>query len=169
MPEPRPEHSLVPRPRKVASRPGRFTLAPDTGIRAYPGAEGAADLLRTLIGPTTGLRLAPSATGRVVLALEPQLSGLGEEGYGLTIGPDTVLLRAARPAGLLCGVQTLRQLLPAEALSAGARRGVPGRCPAWRSAMCRRTRGAARCSTSPGTSSRCPTCGVTWTSWPCTS
>ncbi|MFD5729036.1 beta-N-acetylhexosaminidase [Streptomyces sp. NBC_00523] len=123
MPAPRPEHSLVPRPRKVSARPGRFTLTPDTGIRAYPGAEGAADLLRTLLRPGTGLPLAPSATGRIVLALDPQLSGLGEEGYGLTIGPDTVLLRAAGLSGLLCGVQTLRQLLPAEALAAGARRG----------------------------------------------
>ncbi|MFF7337848.1 beta-N-acetylhexosaminidase [Streptomyces sp. NPDC008163] len=123
MPAPRPEHSLVPRPRKVSARPGRFTLTPDTGIRAYPGAEAAADLLRTLLAPGTGLPLAPSATGRIVLALDPQLSGLGEEGYGLTIGPDTVLLRAAGLPGLLCGVQTLRQLLPAEALSAGARRG----------------------------------------------
>lgn len=145
MPAPRPEHILVPRPAKVSSRPGRFTLDPDTGIRAYPGAEGAADLLRTLLTPATGLPLAPSATGRIVLALDPQLGGLGEEGYGLTIGPDSVLLRAARPAGLLCGVQTIRQLLPAEVLSDTARRDGPWTLPcveisdvpahAWRGTM----------------------------------
>ncbi|MYY03628.1 MULTISPECIES: beta-N-acetylhexosaminidase [unclassified Streptomyces] len=145
MPEPRPEHSLVPRPLKVSSRPGRFTFAPDTAIRASPGAESAAGLLRTLLAPTTGLPLAPSATGRIVLALDPELSGLGEEGYGLTIGPDTVLLRAARPAGLLCGVQTLRQLLPAETLSGAGRRNGPWTLPcveisdvpahAWRGTM----------------------------------
>lgn len=145
MPSSRPEHSLVPRPRKVSARPGCFTLDQDTSVRAYPGAEGAADLLRTLLTPATGLPLAPSATGRIVLALDPQLGDLGEEGYGLTIGPDTLLLRAARLPGLLCGVQTIRQLLPAEALSGTAQRDAPWMLPcveisdvpahAWRGSM----------------------------------
>ncbi|MEU1124973.1 beta-N-acetylhexosaminidase [Streptomyces sp. NPDC005899] len=122
MPAPRPELSLLPRPGKVSPRPGRLVLTRDTAVRALPGAEGAADLLRTLLGPTTGLPLPPSADGRVVLALDPQLGGLGEEGYGLTVGPQALMLRAARPDGLLRGVQTIRQLLPPEALSGGAPR-----------------------------------------------
>ncbi|MFJ3689838.1 beta-N-acetylhexosaminidase [[Kitasatospora] papulosa] len=120
MPASRPELSLVPRPRTLSPRPGRFTLGPGTSVRALPGAEAAAGLLRTLLGPTTGLPLPPSSEGRVVLALDPQLGGLGDEGYGLTIGPETLLLRAARPDGLLRGVQTIRQLLPPDALSGGA-------------------------------------------------
>ncbi|HWU12156.1 MAG TPA: beta-N-acetylhexosaminidase [Streptomyces sp.] len=144
MPASRPELSLVPRPRKVSPRPGRFVLGPDTAVRALPGAEPAAGLLRTLLGPTTGLPLPPSADGRVVLALDPQLGGLGDEGYGLTVGPQALLLRAARPDGLLRGVQTIRQLLPPEALSGGAR-GVSWELPcveisdvpehSWRGAM----------------------------------
>lgn len=122
MPAPRPELTLVPRPRKVSPRPGPLVLGQDTSVRALPGAEGAADLLRALIGPATGLPLPPSADGRVVLALDPQLGGLGDEGYGLTVGPQALLLRAARPDGLLRGVQTIRQLLPPEALSGGVRR-----------------------------------------------
>src|SRR6185295_5142200 len=39
-------------------------------------------------------------------------SGLGDEGYDLTISPGGVRLQAARPAGLFYGTQTLRQLLP---------------------------------------------------------
>ncbi|MFE9907029.1 beta-N-acetylhexosaminidase [Streptomyces clavifer] len=123
MPASRPELSLVPRPRKASPRPGRFVLDRDTRVRALPGAEAAAELLRTLLGPATGLPLAPAADGRVVLALDPQLGGLGDEGYGLTVGPQALLLRAARPTGLLRGVQTIRQLLPPEALSGGARAG----------------------------------------------
>lgn len=115
-PVPRPEHHLLPRPTNVNSRPGRLTLDAATTLRATPGAEGAADLLRTLLAPATGLPLAPSPAGQLVLALDPQLGGLGEEGYGLTIGPHALLLRAAAPAGLLRGVQTIRQLLPTEAL-----------------------------------------------------
>ncbi|MFD5874639.1 beta-N-acetylhexosaminidase [Streptomyces sp. NPDC060322] len=121
MPASRPELSLVPRPRKLSPRPGRLVLDQDTSVRVLPGAEGAADLLRTLLGPATGLPLPLSADGRVVLALDPELGGLGAEGYGLTVGPRTLLLRAARPDGLLRGVQTIRQLLPPEALSGGAR------------------------------------------------
>lgn len=145
MPASSPVLSLVPRPRKVSPRPGRFTLDRDTTVRAFPGAEPAADLLRTLLAPGSGLPLTPSPTGRIVFALDTGLGGLGEEGYGLTIGPDTLLLRAAQLTGLLRGVQTIRQLLPPEALSETPRRTEPWSLPcveisdvpahAWRGAM----------------------------------
>ncbi|MFI1395777.1 beta-N-acetylhexosaminidase [Streptomyces sp. NPDC020681] len=110
--------ALVPRPSQLTALPGRFTFDDRTAIRATPGAEPAVSLLRTLLAPATGLPLPVAADGRIVLAVDPGLSGLGEEGYGLTVGPDAVLLRAARPGGLLHGVQTLRQLLPPAVLSA---------------------------------------------------
>ncbi|MGE6736800.1 family 20 glycosylhydrolase, partial [Streptomyces sp. NPDC059900] len=112
-----PERSLVPRPRKVSLRPGRFLLDRHTTVRSQPGTRPAADLLRTLLTPATGLPLAPAADGQLVLALDSRLSGLGEEGYGITIGPRTVVLRARQLTGLLRAVQTIRQLLPARALS----------------------------------------------------
>lgn len=121
MPASRPDLALLPRPSRMSSLGGRLTLDRDTTVRALPGAEPAADLLRSLVGPAAGLPLAPSPEGRIVLALDEQLGGLGEEGYGLTVGPQALLLRAAHPTGLLRGVQTIRQLLPAEALSGGVR------------------------------------------------
>ncbi|MFD3326883.1 beta-N-acetylhexosaminidase, partial [Streptomyces sp. NPDC058701] len=124
-----PRHSaiaLVPRPDSVTALPGHFTLDALTGVRAGPGAAGAADLLREALAPATGLPLPPRSDGRVVLLLDPALGGLGAEGYGLTVSTEAVVLRAARPEGLLRGVQTLRQLLPAEALAGSARR-----CSAW--------------------------------------
>ncbi|MEV7197010.1 beta-N-acetylhexosaminidase [Streptomyces sp. NPDC093510] len=127
MPAHRP--ALVPLPRQLSWRPGHFTLDTATAVRPAPGAEPAASLLRTLLAPATGLPLPLSPTGPFVLALDPQLRGLGEEGYGLTVGPDAVLLRAAHLTGLLRGGQTLRQLLPSEALSARPRHGTPWRLP----------------------------------------
>ncbi|MFE0674840.1 beta-N-acetylhexosaminidase [Streptomyces sp. NPDC058867] len=115
---PRPELALVPRPVKLSARSGRFRLDATTRLRVTPGAESAADLLRTYLRPATGPRLEHAEDGTFVLALDPALRGLGEEGYGLTVSPHGVLLRAARPTGLLRGVQTIRQLLPYEALSA---------------------------------------------------
>ncbi|NUV99680.1 beta-N-acetylhexosaminidase [Streptomyces sp. CAI 127] len=120
MPAPHPAPSLLPHPGKVSSLGGRLTLDRDTTVRALPGAEQAADLLRTLVGHPAGLPLTPSPDGRVVLALDDRLGGLGEEGYGLTVAPQALQLRAAHRTGLLRGIQTIRQLLPAEALSGGA-------------------------------------------------
>ncbi|MHB9863475.1 beta-N-acetylhexosaminidase [Streptomyces sp. YIM S03343] len=117
MPAHRPVLALVPRPAKAVLRPGHFTLDTDTALRIGAGAEPAAELLRTLLAPATGLPLRPSPGGQFTLALASGLTGLGDEGYGLTIAPHTVLLRAAHLAGLLRGIQTIRQLLPPEALS----------------------------------------------------
>ncbi|MFF9126549.1 beta-N-acetylhexosaminidase [Streptomyces sp. NPDC014889] len=120
MPSPRREQALMPRPTRIAARSGHFTLDARTTVRATGEAEDAAGLLRTLLNPAAGLPLAPSPSGTVTLSVDPTLAGLGAEGYGLTVSPHCVLLRAARPTGLLRGVQTLRQLLPAEALSTAA-------------------------------------------------
>ncbi|MEU3436600.1 beta-N-acetylhexosaminidase [Streptomyces sp. NPDC006863] len=119
MPAPRSTPSLLPHPGKVSSLGGRLTLDRNTTVRALLGAEPAADLLRTLVGRPAGLPLPASPDGRVVLALDDRLGGLGEEGYGLTVAPQALQLRAAHRTGLLRGIQTIRQLLPAEALSGG--------------------------------------------------
>lgn len=136
---------IIPHPTQYARIPGHFTFDAATAVRADGAAAGAARLLRTLLAPATGLPLPHSPAGTVVLVVDDMLGGLGEEGYGLTVGPDAVMLRAARPAGLLRGVQTLRQLLPPEALSARPVAGVPWRIPGvqitdvprhpWRGAM----------------------------------
>ncbi|MCX5555797.1 beta-N-acetylhexosaminidase [Streptomyces sp. NBC_00038] len=145
MPAHHPEPDLVPRPAKAALRPGHFTLDARTTLRTGAGAEPAADLLRTLLAPATGLPLRASRDGQFVLALDPQLGGLGEEGYGLTVGENAVLLRAAHLTGLLRGIQTVRQLLPAQALSETSQRRTRWLLPcveitdvprhAWRGAM----------------------------------
>lgn len=137
---------LIPRPSQLTTLPGRFTLDAHTAVRAAPGgATAAADLLRTLLAPATGLPLPAAADGSVVLVVDPALAGLGREGYGLTVGADAVLLRAAHPDGLLNAVQTIRQLLPPEALSAEPVRGTEWTLPcvqitdvprfAWRGVM----------------------------------
>ncbi|MET9060972.1 beta-N-acetylhexosaminidase [Streptomyces antibioticus] len=145
MPAPPPDATLLPRPTKSRARQGTFTFSPTTSLRVTEGAEPAAELLRTLLAPATGLPLSPAADGTVVLALDPGLTGLGDEGYGLTVGPRSVLLRAARLTGLLRGVQTLRQLLPVRALAGTPQRGVRWTLPCveitdvprhpWRGAM----------------------------------
>jgi hexosaminidase len=142
---------IIPHPVRLDRDPGGFTLGPATAVHAGDGARDAARLLRTLLRPATGLPLPDSADGAVVLALDPAAGAglpaghVAAEAYELTVTPDRVLLRAPRPAGLLHGVQTLRQLLPAQALSERPAPGVRWRLPAvriadaprygWRGAM----------------------------------
>ncbi|MBB5802321.1 hexosaminidase [Saccharothrix ecbatanensis] len=107
---------IVPRPTRLIRRHGRFTLDRDTAIRATPGAQGAARLLRALVRPATGLPLPLHEDGRVVFALDDRLIGLGDEGYALTVNEHAVVLRAATRHGLAHGVQTIRQLMSPTAL-----------------------------------------------------
>jgi hypothetical protein len=107
---------IVPVPRKVTARPGSFTLGPTTKIQAPAALRGVAERFRDDLYPATGLPLpvVPRAAGsRVVLALDPRLDALGDEGYRLTISPREILVRARRPAGVFYGLQTVKQLLPA--------------------------------------------------------
>ncbi|PSK91886.1 hexosaminidase [Haloactinopolyspora alba] len=126
MPVPHADIHVLPRPTELTTLPGRFTLDAGTSVRVGPGTEPAASLLRELFTPAIGPALPPSADGAVALVLDTDRADLGTEGYHLTVGPDEVLLRAAAPAGLLHAVQTLRQLLPAEAFDE-----QPTRASAW--------------------------------------
>ncbi|NGY63525.1 beta-N-acetylhexosaminidase [Lentzea sp. NEAU-D13] len=107
---------IVPLPTRVVRRGRGFTFDRGTSVRVTPGAEQAAGLLRTLLRPATGLPLPIADHGQVVIALDAKLVGLGAEGYALTVNEHGVLLRAGTPNGLAHGVQTIRQLLPVEAL-----------------------------------------------------
>ncbi|MFF0474844.1 beta-N-acetylhexosaminidase [Streptomyces sp. NPDC004284] len=124
---------LVPRPSSVHRRPGCFPLTPTTALTAGEGAREAAALLRDLLRPATGLPLAPAGVARggtIALAVDGRAAGeLGAEGYLLDVAPERVLLTAAAPTGLLRGVQTLRQLLPAEAWGDRPARGVRWELP----------------------------------------
>ena len=142
---------IVPLPGHLIRNPGRFTFDQATAVQAAGDAQGAADLLRTLLAPATGLPLTPvpaagpGGAGTLTLLLDPAAEDLGDEGYHLTVTPETVRLRAARTAGLLHGVQSLRQLLPPEALSGRPQPGIAWTVPCveitdvphypWRGAM----------------------------------
>ncbi|MFE4176731.1 beta-N-acetylhexosaminidase [Streptomyces sp. NPDC056909] len=109
---------LVPVPREVLRRAGTFALKHSTRIAADGPAADTALLLQELLRPGTGIPLpvvpaAARAEGDIVLILTPDDAG-EPEAYTLDITPERVEIRAPSTAGLGWGVQTLRQLLPAE-------------------------------------------------------
>lgn len=117
---PRPLGQVVPAPASVRPGGSPYLLTGATRIRAI-GVSGEArkvgEYLAGLLRPSTGYALpvtdSDGADG-IRLRLDPRAGKLGAEGYTLTSGSGSVTITARQPAGLFHGVQTLRQLLPAQ-------------------------------------------------------
>jgi len=104
--------TLVPLPERVIRKPGTFSLKASARISAPPRLRGVAERFRDDVRPATGFGLPIGGGGNIVLALDPRLKDLGEEGYKLTVTSRRVTVRALAPAGVFYGLQTFRQLLP---------------------------------------------------------
>lgn len=139
--------SLLPRPRELTTDgSGGLTLTSATRVSADHEAQGTLAWLQRELGAATGL---PLATGdeedaQIRLSVDPG-AGLGREGYRLIIDSEGAIVVGNEPAGVFYGVQTLRQLLPADAYRTSPLGGAEWRLPAvsitdaprfqWRGAM----------------------------------
>ena len=102
---------LVPQPQSVELREGTFALTPRTGIVARCSATNV-KLLEQYLEEDIHIALHErTGNNHIVLARTESLDSLlGDEGYRLTISPDTILIEGAHDAGIFYGMQTLRQL-----------------------------------------------------------
>jgi len=114
--------SILPKPVLMQAQPGTFTFNADTRIVVPRELEEVGNRLQEALRPGTGLRLDLTNHGggnAIVLRLDRKLQAMGSEGYQLDAKPDQVLIRAYAPAGLFYGIQSLRQMLPADSMRKG--------------------------------------------------
>jgi len=111
--------SIIPRPAEMEPGMGQFVLTPDTVICAEESNQWNAAYMQDLLSPPTGFPLPiqpdePSRTNAIRLVSGDVRAGLGREGYRLVVSPIAVCIEAPQATGVFYGIQTLRQLLPAE-------------------------------------------------------
>ena len=123
--------AIVPLPTKLEVTGGSYELTAETTIACDPGAADCAHLLRDYLDVTglpLVLRTGPG-TGGITLRLTPGEHGLGEEGYQLSATVDGVHISAPSTHGLRHGIQTMRQLLPAQVFGTAPQPGLAWRVP----------------------------------------
>ncbi|MCO6006918.1 beta-N-acetylhexosaminidase [Actinoallomurus purpureus] len=102
---------IIPKPVRFEPRPDRFVLDRHTSLTADPAFGEVAAWSRGELGPVTRGELLPGPGPGITLSVRE----MRPEAYRLSIDAEGVLVEAGDTAGAFYGVQTLRQLLPAEA------------------------------------------------------
>jgi len=126
--------NVIPQPVSIEYDDGYFQIGPKTlVIKEYQAAINVERFI-DIMAPAMGYKLSKFVglqrrRGCIILKLEKDLSELGDEGYMLRVTPERILIRAKQPAGLFYGIQTLRQLLPAQIFSKTKAEGVEWKVP----------------------------------------
>lgn len=108
---------IIPQPVSLTVQEGSFVIDPQTTVRFATAAKdlkSAADLLTTAIEHISGVKLSSNAKKPKVieLTIKPDQE-LGREGYRLQVGPSGITIIANQKEGIVYGIQSLLQTLPA--------------------------------------------------------
>ncbi len=113
--------AILPKPVHIMVNDGFFEIRKNSKIIVDSETESLGEMLRTLLSPSMGFELDVSygnpVRNSIHLSVDPSLKEMGAEGYRLTVDNKGVLIEAPAGAGIFYGMQTLRQLLPAEIFS----------------------------------------------------
>jgi hexosaminidase len=114
-----PNFDLVPVPAQLKASPGQFTVNSNTQIvlnPVSPEMHNAVVILNDLLNRSAGYKLqiteSAVAANAIVCKINPAISN--PEGYKLSVKTNRITLEAQTPQGIFYGIQTIRQLLPAQ-------------------------------------------------------
>lgn len=113
---------FIPKPVSVTATGKAFKLENSTVINVQEGLEQSGKYLAESLGKIAGATFEVKTSAEVpAVGIYLSLSGgkpeLGDEGYELVIGKETVEIKANQPAGVFNAIQTLLQTLPMKATS----------------------------------------------------
>ena len=115
--------NIIPKPSSIVQQEGVFEFGKQTVLYAPINnneVKTVADFLIEMLKPVTKVTHQPEGkkgkrkNKEIVFKIDPALKAEGEEAYKLTVTKKGIMIEAADSKGLFYGVQTLRQLLPAE-------------------------------------------------------
>lgn len=110
------DYQIIPKPEKLTMAKGRFMVSPNTKIISVAGLAQEAEYLSDLLGTVSGINLvidtAANGKGNITLKLDNTIDNT--EGYELSVKYDAIVISGKTATGVFYGIQSLRQLLPAE-------------------------------------------------------
>ena len=105
--------TLIPQPQQVKWGRGGYHLPDEVRIGiSDPRLTPQADYLRQALAPCTSASLSETPQGDICLQLDT--ASLAEEAYRLAVTRSGVRITGGSPRGVVNGIATLRQLLPAD-------------------------------------------------------
>lgn len=112
--------NVIPSPFRLTTRPGQFTLTPQTTIYADKGLDNEAAFLRDKLKAITGADVAIQPTGNAATGIflktgNVSVDGKTHEAYTLTVDQRGITITGGDAAGTFYGVQSLLSMIPAEA------------------------------------------------------
>ena len=107
------EYAIIPQPQEITYTPGFFKMGNHPVISYSGDLNNEAGLLQKVLSSDFSLSVTVKDTGKgdINLILDPAVLPDKPEGYQLEVSSGKVEIKAGTPAGILNGVQTLRQII----------------------------------------------------------
>lgn len=107
------EYLIIPQPQEITYTPGFFKMGNHPAISYSGDLNNEALLLQTALSSDLSITATIKDTGKgdINLVLDPAVLSDKPEGYQMEVTSGKVYIKAATQAGILSGVQTLRQII----------------------------------------------------------
>ena len=111
---------IIPIPMFVAKGEESFTFSSNTSFRIEKGVSNEGRVLKEWLTPLLDENAGDGhPLNYISLRLDASISD-NPEAYGMIVSADSILIKGVTPAGLMRGIQTLRQLTPVKVIEGTA-------------------------------------------------